>query len=245
MKALIVTHHPEEGPGLLENILRERGWEITEVGLWNEDSIPDPTPFHLLILMGGPMSVNDDALHPFLEQEKQFVRQWINAGNPTVGICLGAQLIAHCLGGRVYKGPKEEIGWYDLVLTEEGRRDPCLQLFPMRFPVFQWHGETFDLPQNAILLATAQDYPHQAFRFGDLTYAFQFHVEVTKEMVKEWLGASEVNEVKQQEITSSLPIHLPVVHQLCRNVMQPLLDSVERLIGTRGKEILPAREVQQ
>jgi GMP synthase (glutamine-hydrolysing) len=229
MKALIVTHHPEEGPGLLEDILKEQNWEMKEVGLWNGDNLPNPTPFHLLILMGGPMSVNDDALHPFLEQEKQFVRQWIHNGNPTVGICLGAQLIAHCLGGRVYKGPNEEIGWYDLILTEEGRRDPCLQLFPMHFPVFQWHGETFDLPQDAILLATAQDYPHQAFRFGDLTYAFQFHCEVTKKMVKAWLGTSEVNEVKRQEITSSLHIHLPVVHQSCRNIMQPLLDAIERL----------------
>jgi GMP synthase (glutamine-hydrolysing) len=229
VNALIVTHHPEEGPGLLEDILREKRWEITEVGLWNGNNLPDPTPFHLLILMGGPMSVNDDDLHPFLAQEKLFVRQWINEGKPIVGICLGAQVIAHCLGERVYKGPKEEIGWYDLVLTEEGRRDPCLKFFPMRFPVFQWHGETFDVPQDAVLLATAQDYPHQAFRFGDLTYAFQFHVEVTKDMVKAWLRVSEVNEVKQQEIISSLHIHLPVVHQLCRNVMQPLLDSIEHL----------------
>ena len=229
MKALIVTHHPEEGPGLLEAILREREWEMDEVGLWNGHGLPDPTPFNLLILMGGPMSVNDDDLHPFLVQEKQFVRQWLNKGNPTVGICLGAQLIAHCLGGKVYTGPKEEIGWYEVSLTEKGRRDPFLKLFPIRFPVFQWHGETFDLPQDAILLATAQDYPHQAFRFGDLTYAFQFHCEVTKKMVKEWLGASEVNGAKQQEIISSLSIHLPVVHQLCRNVMQPLLDSIERL----------------
>jgi GMP synthase (glutamine-hydrolysing) len=228
MKTLIITHHPEEGPGLLEDILRERGWEITEVGLWKGDKPPDHTPFHLLILMGGPMSVNDDDLHPFLAQEKQFVRQWINQGNPTVGICLGAQLIAHCLGGRVYKGPKEEIGWYDCALTEDGGHDLCLQAFPTLFPVFQWHGETFDLPQDAILLATANDYPHQAFRFGDFTYAFQFHVEVTKDMAKAWLKGSEVDEVKQQEIIAALHPYLPVIHQLCKAFMQPFLQSIEK-----------------
>jgi GMP synthase (glutamine-hydrolysing) len=228
MKALIITHHPEERPGLLEDILRERGWEVTEAGLWNGDNLPDPTPFHLLILMGGPMSVNEENLYPFFAQEKQFMRQWINRGNPTIGICLGAQLIAHCLGGRVYKGPKEEIGWYDCVLTEDGRRDPCLQSFPTPFPVFQWHGETFDLPQDAILLATAQDYPHQAFRFGDITYAFQFHCEVTQDMVTAWLETSEVDVVKQQEIIAALRPHIPVIHQLCRAFMQPFLQSIEK-----------------
>ena len=85
MNALIVTHHPEEGPGLLEPILRARGWKVNEVGLWNGNNLPDPTPFQLLILMGGPMSVNEEDLHPFLVLEKQFVRQWINRGNPTLG----------------------------------------------------------------------------------------------------------------------------------------------------------------
>jgi GMP synthase-like glutamine amidotransferase len=228
MKALIATHHPEEGPGLLEDILRERGWKITEVGLWNGNHLPDPTPFHLLILMGGPMSVNEEDLHPFLVQEKQFVRWWLHKGNPTVGICLGAQLIVHCLGGRVYKGPTEEIGWYDCVLTKEGRRDPFLKFFPMRFPVFQWHGETFDLPDNAILLATSDDYPHQAFSYRDSIYAYQFHVEMTERMIRGWLTESDMSDVKKRNILSALRVRLPAIHEACRNFMHPFLRTIEK-----------------
>jgi GMP synthase (glutamine-hydrolysing) len=224
MNALIVTHHPEEGPGLLEAILREQGWEMDRVGLWNGDRLPDPIPF----LMGGPMSVNDDAVHPFLEKEKQFVRQWLHTGNPTVGICLGAQLIAHCLGGRVYKGPTEEIGWHDLFLTEEGRRDPCLKFFPVRFPVFQWHGETFDLPDDAILLATSDAYPHQAFSYRDSIYAFQFHVEMTERMIQGWLVESDVSDAKKGSILSALRVRLPAIHQACRNFMHPFLRTIEK-----------------
>src|SRR4030042_430920 len=110
VKALIYTHHPEEGPGLLKDILRERGWEVKEVKLWKGEQMPEPKSFHLLILMGGPMSVNDEALYPFLSEEKTFVRRWVQEGNPTMGICLGAQLIADCLGARVYRGDKEELG---------------------------------------------------------------------------------------------------------------------------------------
>ena len=242
MNALILTHHPEEGPGLLEDILKQQGWAMKEVGLWNGGSPLDPVPFHLLILMGGPMSVNDEDLHPFLAQEKRFVHQWILQRRPTLGICLGAQLIAQCLGGRVYKGPTEEIGWYGCVLTEEGGRDPLLQVFPVFFPVFQWHGETFDLPDNTMLLAASHEYPHQAFRFGGLVYAFQFHVEVTKDMVNAWLESSDVDEVKRKAIISSQHLHLPLMEQLCRGFMHPFLRSIEQGYDTSARKDRAAAE---
>ena len=228
MKALVCTHYPAEGPGLIRDILRETGWEVEEVELWKGEKIHEQRPFHLLILMGGPMSVSDEDVYPFLVEEKAFVRQWIGKGKPTIGICLGAQLIADCLGGRVYRGNKEELGWYELEITEEGKHDRFLLRFPSRFPVFQWHGETFDLPDDVSPLAIAQDYPHQAFRFGDLTYAFQFHLEVTEEMIHRWLEEGEVDKERQHLIISSLRLHLPVIHKLCRYFMQSFLASVEQ-----------------
>ena len=205
----------------------ERKWEVEEVGLWQGGQIPDYTPFHLLILMGGPMSVNDEALYPFLKDEKIFLRRWIEERKPSVGICLGAQLIAHCLDGKVYRGNKEELGWYELTLTKEGQNDPFLQSFPARFPVFQWHSETFGLPHEAVLLATSQYYPHQAFRFGALTYAFQFHLEVTQDMIQKWLSDSTVEDAKKRRILSSLHLHLASISQLCREFMGPFLQAIE------------------
>ncbi len=234
MKALIYTHHPEEGAGLLEAILRQRGWEVKEVKLWKGEQMPEPKSFHLLILMGGPMSINDEDDYSFLSKEKIFVRRWVHEGNPTLGICLGAQLIADCLGGRVYRGDKEELGWYELTVTEKGKKDPFVRIFPPRFPVFQWHSETFDLPEGAILLATAQDYPHQAFRFGELTYAFQFHLEVTEEMLQVWLSGNGAGRHKKGEINAALHLYLPVIHKLCRGFMQSFLEAAERREGARG-----------
>jgi GMP synthase (glutamine-hydrolysing) len=237
VKALIFTHHPDEGPGLLKDILRECGWKVKEVGLWKGEEILETGHFHLLILMGGPMSVHDEDLYSFLSKEKAFVRRWVREGNPTLGICLGAQLIADCLGARVYKGDKEELGWYEIAVTGKGKNDPFLRGFPQRFPVFQWHSETFDLPHDAMLLATAQDYPHQAFCLGDLTYGFQFHLEVTKEMVHTWLSGNGVGGDKRGEINADQNLHLPVIHKLCRDFMLSFLESIKRQTGARGSKV--------
>ncbi len=187
----------------------------------------DPKPLHLLIIMGGPMSANDEALYPFLTDEKIFLRRWLKERKPAVGICLGAQLIAHCLGGKVYRGNMEELGWYELELTKDGQNDPFLRGFPARFPAFQWHSETFDLPYEALLLATSRNYPHQAFRFGDLVYAFQFHFEVTHDMIQKWLSDSTIEDAKKRGILSSLSRYLPTINQLCKRFMTPFLQSIE------------------
>jgi GMP synthase-like glutamine amidotransferase len=195
MSVLICKNIESEGPGTIESFLITQKVPYKIVELSAGESIPSLDNFDTLILMGGPMSVNDEKIYPFLSLEEKLIKEYINKGKKILGICLGAQLIAKALGARVYKGLKEEIGWYDIELTGDGLRDPLMQKlaihpvggdFWSRFKVFHWHGETFDIPHDAVRLAKSELYPNQAFRYGNKTYALQFHIEVTREMVYDW-----------------------------------------------------------
>jgi GMP synthase (glutamine-hydrolysing) len=150
------------------------------------------------------MSANQTETFPFLKKETLFLYQALKLGQPVLGICLGAQLMAKALGARVYRGPHKEIGWYWLNQTPAGRTDPLFSLLDPYFLVFQWHGETFDLPQETICLAGNAAYPHQAFRFGPRAYGIQFHLELDLPLLRSWLSAweAEIKEARPQPITA-------------------------------------------
>jgi GMP synthase-like glutamine amidotransferase len=137
------------------------------------------------------MSVNDDAELPWLTAEKRLIADSVRAGVPYFGACLGVQLLAASLGARVYSGPEPEVGVLPVSLTAEGVADPLFAGLPQEFPTLQWHGDTFDLPDGATLLASSPAYPNQAFRFGRLAYGVQFHVEVLPDMAREWATVPE------------------------------------------------------
>jgi GMP synthase-like glutamine amidotransferase len=145
--------------------------------------------------MGGPMGVYEIGQYPHLRIESRIIREAINRDMKVIGICLGAQMIAYCLGSDVYKGPKEEIGWQHIELSGDGIRDPFMKKlaihpsvgdFWRKLKVFHWHGDTFEIPIGAVLLASSELYKNQAFRYKNNVYGFQFHIEVTKKMIKEW-----------------------------------------------------------
>jgi len=144
------------------------------------------SPSHCgLIAMGGPMSVNDNL--PWIPHEIAAIREAVHRGIPVLGICLGAQLIARALGARVYPNPAKEIGWSPLHFTPAAATDPLFHGFSDPEMVFQWHGETFDLPPGAEHLAHSAACRHQAFRFGGNVYGIQFHLEVTPPIIEDWL----------------------------------------------------------
>jgi GMP synthase (glutamine-hydrolysing) len=201
MDILVLKNVSGEGPGTIEDYLRESGARCKVVDLQNESFPPAADP-DVLVLMGGPMSVNEEDDYPYITKEMELTRDLIDRGKGVLGVCLGAQIMAKALGARVYRGPEKEIGWYDIELQEEGVKDPLMQRlavhpragdFWKKFKVFHWHGETFDLPPGAVWLAKSELYPHQAFRYGANAYAFQFHIEVRKEMVYDWLKDEAVD----------------------------------------------------
>jgi GMP synthase-like glutamine amidotransferase len=150
------------------------------------EALPDWREFDHIVAMGGPMSVNDDATLPWLTAEKRLVADAVRAGKPFWGTCLGAQLLAASLGGRVYPGPRQEIGMLPVRVTGGARDDPLFHDLAEDLVTFQWHGETFDVPPGGVLLAASDLYPNQAFRWGKRAYGIQFHMEVSPDLARSW-----------------------------------------------------------
>ena len=194
MRALVLQHIECEPPGVYEDVLVERGVEIERVELDRGEPLPPWRDVDAVIAMGGPMSVNDDADHPWLTDEKRTIAEAVRAGVPFWGVCLGVQLLAASLGARVYPGPQPEVGLMPVTLSEEALADPVFAELPREVLTLQWHGDTFDLPEGATVLAGSPVCPNQAFRWGERAYGVQFHLEVSTEMAKEWAAVPAYEE---------------------------------------------------
>jgi len=181
---LAFRHSPSDGLGLIAAALDAYRIPYECADLYDapagDASITDADA---LILLGGSMSANDNLW--FLSREIQCIQAAIETGKPVLGVCLGAQLIAKALGAKVYPNGKKEIGWASVTFNDAARNDPLFYGRGVE-TIFQWHGETFDLPEGAELLASSADCRHQAFRFGHPVYGLQFHLEVTPEMIAQW-----------------------------------------------------------
>jgi GMP synthase (glutamine-hydrolysing) len=189
MKALAISHVPFEHPGSCAEALRARGFEIEQVPACELDfAALDPLAPDLVIVLGGPIGVPDGAIFPFIAGEIALIQARIAAGRPTLGICLGAQMIAAAAGSRVYPGGNgKEIGWFPLSPGEDAAAHPFFApLLQPGLPVLHWHGDTFDLPAGAAHLAASALYPSQAFMLGHHTLALQFHPEVSAAMLEHW-----------------------------------------------------------
>ena len=219
-------HVPFEGIGLIQPALEDRGVSVECADLFRDGALlPDAATAAGLIFMGGPMSVNDDL--GYLRQEMQLVRDAVARGQPVLGVCLGAQLIAKALGARVYRNPVKEVGWFDVQVTEAGRQDPLFSALEGSETVLQWHGETFDLPAGAVLLATSDRCRNQAFRIGANVYALQFHLEVTPAMIADWC-AQDANCGDVRELEAPIDPH----HNASR------LEDLSRLVFGRWAALL-------
>ena len=186
---LVLQHIDCEDLGTIEQAMIHRGISYRYVRLFDGDPLPeDIKNYSGLIILGGPMNVYEEDVYPYLKGEDILIKEAVKRRIPVLGICLGGQLIAKATGAKVNKGTKKEIGWYDLLLTPGGKADKVFKNFPERLTVFQWHGDTFDIPSDATHLAGSVLFPNQAFRIGDNIYGLQFHLEVTQKMISRWIN---------------------------------------------------------
>jgi len=178
-RALVIQHEEPEGPYAVGVALRTAGFELDVCHPYAGDAIPeDAAAIDALVVLGGPMAAYSDDKFGWRGEELQLVHHAVTSGVPTLGVCLGAQLIAHACGGRARPGPGLEIGWLPIRTNEVAATDPLFAGLAPEWRVLQWHGDTFELPPGAVLLAGSDRYGHQAFRLGHSTWGVQFHIEV-------------------------------------------------------------------
>jgi GMP synthase-like glutamine amidotransferase len=212
---LLVQNTRIEGSGYLGDLLKEDGYNITSVNAKHE-KLPD-SDFSLVVILGAPESANDDL--PYLQAEQQLIKKSVEKNTPVLGICLGSQLIAKTFGAKVYDGSRKEIGFYnDLKVSDDSS---FFSGFQNPFTVFHWHGDTFDLPEGAIRLASSEHYQNQAFQYKSAV-GLQFHLEVDEEMVNLWLDNTEeklqkIPYIDPQKIRSEINENISIVKSNMKN----------------------------
>jgi GMP synthase (glutamine-hydrolysing) len=223
----ILRHVAHESAGTLENVLSETGLDFHYVDVFESATDGfDLSGASGLVVLGGPMNVDETDRYPRLAQEVEWIKQALAAGLPTLGICLGAQLLAKALGAKVYPNPVKEIGWYRVTLTPHADRDTLFEGCGRTVSVFHWHGDTFDLPLGTIRLAENPLCRNQAFRYGRSAYGLQFHIEMNATMIESWLGqptaCSELaglDYIEPQRIRDQTPTELPILEALADKVL--------------------------
>jgi GMP synthase-like glutamine amidotransferase len=185
MRLHYIQHVPFEGIANIEGWAESQGWQISGTHIYRGEKPPDPDGLDWLVIMGGPMNIYEEKEYPWLAGEKRFIEEIIKKGKIVVGICLGAQLIADVLGGRVARNRFKEIGWFPVSLSPDGHDSVPFRGFPNEFPALHWHGDTFSLPPGATMLAESGACPAQAFSSnGGRVLALQFHLESSVDSVR-------------------------------------------------------------
>lgn len=199
-------HVHYEGLGCIAQWCKTNNHPVTYTRFFEECSIPEIDNYDWLIVMGGPMGIYDEEEFPWLKLEKQAIKEAIDANKTVIGICLGAQLIADALGEKVYHNKQKEIGWYNISLTTEALSTPIFSSFEPVFKVLHWHGDMFDIPENAIHLAESAACKNQAYLFGKKVLGLQFHFEVTIESLTQMINYSRNSLIPESFIQSEREI---------------------------------------
>lgn len=246
-RILVCQHVPFEILGTFNPLLKAHKFRIKYVNFGRHpDTVPCVKGYDGLVLLGGPISAYEDDLYPHIKTEVKLVKDALDKGIPVLGICLGAQIVARALGANVCKNPCPEIGWYDVSPTQEGLEDPLIKHFEKTRKIFQWHGDCFEIPEQAVHLASSSLCNSQAFRYRDNVYGFQFHLEVDQPLIERWLTVpahqAELealkDTIKPSVVRQETGEHIEQAMKLSNNVFVSFI----RLITNRAHyPILPSR----
>jgi GMP synthase-like glutamine amidotransferase len=184
MRLHFCQHVPFEDPPNIEVWAKEKGYPFTGTLLFRDEGFPEMNAFDWLIILGGPMNIYEEKKYPWLVREKKFIAAAIQEGKIVIGICLGAQLVADVLGGKVTPNPQKEIGWFPVTLTPAARRSSLFAGLPGRFTAFHWHGDTFAIPSGAVRVAESEGCRNQAFVYRERVIGLQFHLESSRESIQ-------------------------------------------------------------
>jgi GMP synthase-like glutamine amidotransferase len=231
MRILCVRHVPFEGPGAIAGWAHKRGHTLTEAYA-RRGELPDIDAFEMLVVLGGPMGADDAEAHPYLDAEKRLISEAAEAGRLVLGVCLGAQLTAAALGGRVFRNPEREIGFFPVTLTTAGRREQVFKGWPETFMAGHWHGDTFEPPDGSAVAAVSQACMRQAFATrGGRVVGLQFHLEWTEDSIARLIDAcgDDLAPGAHVQTADQLTGH-PEVLTGARELLGVLLDRMEALL---------------
>ncbi|MFQ5682221.1 MAG: type 1 glutamine amidotransferase [Candidatus Binatia bacterium] len=232
-KVWVLQHTPCETLGTIADVLETTGISSQTVRVFEGAPVPKSIgDANGLIVMGGPMGVHDQSHCPFLTEEMRLIGQALQEERPVMGICLGSQLLAATLGAPVIKGERKEIGWYSVTLGESAKSDVLWADVEASFMAYHWHGDVFELPRNAVPLASSSLTRTQAFRYGHHTYGFLFHMEVTKKIIQGMVATftDELQEAKVDgdEILHQAEDYLPRLQRIGSLVFKRWANTVTR-----------------
>jgi len=232
MRALVVYHHNEKDLGSFKNVLEQRGFDIDYIyGADDKMAEHDPLTHDLAIVMGGSMGVYESDQYPYLLNEISYLRKRLDSDLPTLGICLGGQLMAKSLGGDVYKGTNDkETGWRDIHVTPEGEKSAVCHLDASHTKMTQGHQDTFDLPTNCVLLASSGQYKNQAFSYGKKALGLQFHPEMNEDLIWAWLNEKDdfltTSDMSKEQISDDTKLYIETLIQQTAKFFNAWLDDV-------------------
>ncbi len=227
MRIVSLMHVPFEDAANLGVWAKQRGHSVEAVHLYAGQPLPTATVVDAVFVMGGPMNIYEEAEHPWLAAEKRFLAECVEAGKIIVGVCLGAQLLADVLGGKVTRNAHKEIGWYEVARTDAAAQSPLSDVLPERFWAFHWHGDTFAMPPAATHLASSAACANQAFLYGNHVLGLQFHLEYTADSIEQMLThcANELENIPFIQPPAQIRTeyrHLPKTKNLLDNLLDGL-----------------------